>query len=200
MALASQWPIRQWLMFMLEKMLVEKLAPAINQGFADALLVDPARQTLPGFVLPIFGEANITRGELDNVDGPTIALKTFGRVPVGDTPTMTYYRSLRTRILWKAPKIGLNAPEDIDLFHSIMEDTLDDFLSDVTRFVLTPRDPDTNAPCLPGGASFARCEVGQIQPMPMPVKQGDGVTYVHGGYCDHYAFFEMGADRPYRIL
>ena len=70
---------------------------------------------------------------------------------------------------------------------------------DKNRSVPTPDDPDTNAPALPGGASLTQCVLGPIMHLPMPVKTGDNVTRVAGGYCDFTCFFEIDFGRPGRI-
>ncbi|MBV9850471.1 MAG: hypothetical protein JO250_12425 [Armatimonadetes bacterium] len=201
MALASRWPLRQWLMFMLHDLLLTRGAPAINQGFLDALAdADPARQSLPGFVLPTFTDANITRGERQAASGPVLSLKALGRQVTEDgAPTNTYRVFLYTRLIWRAPQIGLNAPEDIDLFDGVMEDTLSDLLVGTGVYALTPTDPDTQLPALPDGATFYGCSLTDVRHQPMPVREVNGTTYVHGGYADHRAEIWLAADRPDQI-
>ncbi len=203
MAVASKYPVRQWLNFCLHKILLESGIPALNQGFLDALDVDPARKSEPGFVLPALTENSVTTGELHSRSQLTLSVVGTGSrpgAPGGDpAPTGTFYRTYRTRFIYKAPKCGLNAPEDWALLHGVFEDTLVDLFSDLARYSITPQDPDSQMPALPGGASFQGCQCGDVVPLPMPVKDSDGVTYVQGGYADHYSFFILAADRPGRI-
>lgn len=196
MALASQWPLRQWLNVLLHGLLLNKAAPALNQGFLDALTVDPARAALPGFVVPSYTDANVTVGELMSTSAPVLCLVPLGRDTDEGPPTQSYTLELWTRLLWKAPQVGLNAPEDVALLNSIMEDTLGDMLTVSQTYALTPTDPITTLPALPGAASFFGCYCTKIRHQPMPVRgPGGTTTYVSGGYADHKAVILLGDDR-----
>lgn len=203
MASASKYPVRQWLNFCLRKILLDSGIPALNQGFLDALAVDPARKNQPGFTLPALMENSVTTGELHNLSQLTLSVVGAGSrpgTPAGDpAPTGTFYRTYRTRFIYKAPKCGLSAPEDWAMLHAVFEDTLIDLFSDLARYSLTPKDPQSGMPALPGGASFQGCQCSDFMPLMMPVRGDDGVTYVQGGYCDHSSFFILAADRPGRI-
>ena len=82
---------------------------------------------------------------------------------------------------------------------SVFEDLWTNLFLDENRYILTPTDPDSGAPALPGGASFSQCVLGPILHLSMPVKTGDGVTRVEGGCCDFTCFFEIDFGRPGRI-
>ncbi|MGI4790414.1 MAG: hypothetical protein ACRYFS_16370 [Janthinobacterium lividum] len=196
---AIAYPLRSWLNFLLREMMISDVIPAFNTEIENQLLVDEGRQAQPGFVLPQLTEDTVTLGELHSMDELTLSVVPGGNRAAYGAPTNSAFRNLTTRFLWKIPKAGLNAPEDFAMVQAVFEDLFTNLLLDETRYVLTPTDPDTQVPALPDGASFTQCVLGSIVPLPMPVKTGDGVTYVDGGYCDFTCFFEIGFDRPGRI-
>lgn len=165
--------------------------------------MDPARASRAGFVLPALSENSVTLGELHDISQLTLSVINAGSrngAPDGSSaPTNTFYRTYKTRLLWKAPQCGLNAPEDWAMLQGVFCDTLLDLFDDISRYTITPNDPATNAPALPSGASFQGCYCEDITPLPMPIKTANEVTYVQGGYCDIYSFFVLAADRPGRI-
>ena len=196
---AIAYPLRGWLDFMLREMLLTYAVPAFNAEVQNRLAADPGRAEQGGFVLPQLTENTVTLGELHSLDELTLSLVAGANLSAYGAPTNTAYRNLTTRVLWKIPKAGLSAPEDFALVQAVFEDLWTNLLLDETRYILTPADPATNAPALPGGASFSQCVLGPIMHLPMPVKTGDGVTRVEGGYCDFTCFFEIEFDRPGRI-
>lgn len=196
---AIAYPLRGWLDFMLRDMLLTYAVPAFNAEIENRLVVDAGAQKQPGFVLPQLSENTVTLGELHSLDELTLSLVSGANVPAYGAPTNTAYRNLTTRLMWKIPKAGLSRPEDFQMVSSTFEDLWTNLFLDENRYVLTPTDPATNLPALPGGASFTQCVLGPIMHLPMPVKTGDGVTRVEGGYCDFTCFFEIAYDRPGRI-
>ena len=196
---AIAYPLRGWLDFMLREMLLTYAVPAFNQEVLNRLAVDPGRQEQTGFVLPQLSENTVTLGELHSLDELTLSLVSGPNVPAYGAATNTGYRNLTTRLLWKIPTAGLGAPEDYQLVQSVFDDLWTNLFLDDSRYILTPTDPATNIPALPGGASFTQCVLGPVMHLPMPVKMGDTVTRVEGGYCDFTCFFEIAFDRPGRI-
>ena len=184
----TYWPLRQVLSFMLKRIIMTELIPAVNADLAARMLsTDPLK-------IPQFGDDSVIIGDIPVPPKPTICIVGTARRNTA-IATGTMLSVLTTQIRLKTPYVADSSPEDFNLICSVLEDNAEDLLTCLAHRTIKPINPADSSALLPYGSQFYECTSLGSNVMQTPVRSGDQTTLYYGWMLMHRAQINLALSR-----
>ena len=184
----TYWPLRQVLSFMLKRIIMTELIPAVNADLAARMLsTDPLK-------IPQFGDDSVIIGDIPVPPKPTICIVGTARRNTA-IATGTMLSVLTTQIRLKTPYVADSSPEDFNLICSVLEDNAEDLFTCLNHRTIKPVNPADSSALLPFGSQFYECTSLGSNVMQTPVRSGDQTTLYYGWMLMHRAQINLALSR-----